>query len=90
MHRILSEEKKEKFISSAESIDYTKVSPNDVLKAQDLSDRLKKENIQVEYLYKTGCPYQYIDDSKKIPRIRRSHNYSLRICIYHRWSRIKT
>ena len=47
MHRILSEEKKEKFISSAESIDYTKVSPNDVLKAQDLSDRLKKENIQV-------------------------------------------
>lgn len=66
MHRILSEEKKEKFISSAENIDYTKVSPNDVLKAQDLSDRLKKENIQVEYLYKTGCPYQYIDDSKKL------------------------
>ena len=56
MPRILNEEKKEQFISSAENIDYTKVSPNDV----------QSPKIEVEYLYKTGCPYNYIATSKKL------------------------
>lgn len=66
MPRILNEEKKEQFIPSAENIDYTKVSPNDVLKAKSLSERLQSQKIEVEYLYKTGCPYNYIETSKKL------------------------
>lgn len=61
--RIDSETKRNQYIKAISNFDLTHKKPEKVLKAYELAKVLKQDTIDVEFLYKYGCPCEYVDDS---------------------------
>lgn len=74
---VISKEKKDLYIKSCENLDLIKVMPSKILQAERLEKMLKSDEVEVDMLYKCGCPCDWIADAvKKCNKQDRKPKYS--------------